>query len=387
MNKVIIVRYSEIHLKGKNRNFFEGLLKDNIKLAIKKYNAKVERIPGRYMVYDFEESNLQRIVSELAKVAGIFSYSVATEVNSNYDDIKDEAICQMIECSGTFKVDVNRGDKKFPLNSMELARALGGDILKKNKSLKVDVVNPETKLFVDVRENQKTYIFSKIIYGMGGMPVESSGRGLLLLSGGIDSPVAGYMMAKRGVKLYAVHFHSFPYTSELAREKVEDLARKLVPYNAGNLTVFMVNMAKYQEAIKASCNDSYTITLLRRGMFRIAEKLAGQYKLDMIITGENLGQVASQTIESMSVVENVLISDRPVLRPLVAFDKADIITLSKKIDTYDLSIKPYEDCCTVFLPDSPITKPRLDHVEEEENKFNYHDLLDEAFAQVEVVKF
>ena len=387
MNKVIIIRYSEIHLKGKNRGFFETLLRENIRRALQKFDVRVERIPGRYMVSGFEERNTQRILGELSKIAGIFSYSVANEVNSTVEDIGQEVLSQAADIVGTFKVDVNRGDKTFPLNSMELAKVLGGEVLRKYHNLKVDVTNPQTKICVDVRENKKTYIFSQVIYGMGGMPVESSGTGLLLLSGGIDSPVAGYMMAKRGVKLYAVHFHSYPYTSELAREKVEDLARKLVPYNAGDITVFMVNMAKYQETIHSNCNDSYTITLLRRGMFRIAERIAERYNISMLITGENLGQVASQTIESMSVVENVLISNKPIIRPLIAFDKSDIITLSKKIDTYDLSIKPYEDCCTVFLPDSPVTKPRLDKVEDEEKKFDYISLLDDSYNQIEIVKF
>ena len=386
MEKVIIVRYSEIHLKGKNRGFFENLLQENIKNALFKYNAKVEKIPGRYMISGLSDSQLLRATEDLKKIAGIFSFSIATEVLSTYQDICNEVLVQSKDLVGTFKVDVNRGDKQFAINSMELAKMLGGEILKNNKNLKVDVNNPDIKVFVDIRENKKSYVFSKVVYGMGGMPVGSSGNGLLLLSGGIDSPVAGYMMAKRGVKLTAVHFHSYPYTSELAREKVEELAQKLVPYNAGSLRVYMVNVAKLQESIHANANDSYTITLLRRGMFRLAERLCSENNFSMIITGENLGQVASQTIESMTVVESVLKSV-PVLRPLVAFDKSDIVTLSKKIDTYDLSIKPYEDCCTVFLPDSPVTKPRLDNTMREEEKIAWQELLEEAYASIEVVDF
>jgi len=386
MEKVIIVRYSEIHLKGKNRSFFEDLLKNNIKNVVKKYNANISKIPGRYMISNFEEYDLPLIIESLHKIAGIFSFSVATEVNSTYDDIKAEAIMQMVNIDGTFKVEVNRGDKTFPLNSMQLAREIGGDILASNPQLKVDVVNPKTKLCIDVRENQKTYIFSEVFYGMGGMPVGSSGKGLLLLSGGIDSPVAGYMMAKRGTKLVAVHYHSFPYTSELARVKVEKLAQEITEYNGGGITVYMVNMAKYQETIHANCNDSYMITLLRRGMFRIAERITKENNIDMLITGENLGQVASQTIQSMTVVENV-VKDVPILRPLVAFDKTDIISIAKKIGTYETSIEPYEDCCTVFLPDNPVTKPRLLMVEKEEEKFDWQTLLEEAFNSIEVVKF
>ena len=385
MNKVIIVRYSEIHLKGKNRSFFEDLLKNNIKNVVKKYNANVTKIPGRYMITGFEQYDLPLILESLQKIAGIFSFSVATEVDSTYENIKVEAVSQMAEVAGTFKVEVNRGDKTFALNSMQLAREIGGEILKTNHNLKVDVVNPQTKLCIDVRENQKTYIFSEVIYGMGGMPVGSSGKGLLLLSGGIDSPVAGYMMAKRGTKLVAVHYHSFPYTSELARVKVEKLAELLTDYNGGNLTVYMVNMAKYQESIHANCNNSYMITLLRRGMFRIAEKIAKNNDIQMLITGENLGQVASQTIQSMTVVEDVVFST-PVLRPLIAFDKTDIISVAKKINTYQTSIEPYEDCCTVFLPDNPVTKPRIANVEAEEAKFDWQTLLEEAYNSIEIVK-
>jgi len=386
MAKVIIVRYSEIHLKGKNRSFFENLLHTNIKNALFKYNAKVEKIPGRYMVSCLSDTQILRAAEDLKKIAGIFSFSVATEVNSTYQDICEEVLFQSQSMTGTFKVDVNRGDKQFEINSMDLARKLGGEVLRVNKNLKVDVVNPETKIFVDIRENKKSYIFSKVIYGMGGMPIGSAGDGLLLLSGGIDSPVAGYMMTKRGVKLAAVHFHSYPYTSELAREKVEELAQKLVPYNAGSLRVYMVNVAKLQEAIHSSANDSYTITLLRRGMFRLAERLCKENNFSMIITGENLGQVASQTIESIHVVESV-VEDTPILRPLVAFDKTDIISLSKKIDTYDLSIKPYEDCCTVFLPESPVTRPRLENTLREEDKMAWPQLLEEAYSTLEIVDF
>lgn len=386
MAKVIIARYSEIHLKGKNRSFFENLLLENIKNALFKYNAKVEKIPGRYMISGLNDSQIIRATEDLKKIAGIFSFSVCTEVESEYSAIASEALLQTKDISGTFKVDVNRGDKTFEINSMELAKKLGGEILKANHNLKVDVNNPQTKIFVDIRENHKTYVFSQIIYGMGGMPVGSSGNGLLLLSGGIDSPVAGYMVAKRGVKLASVHFYSYPYTSELAKEKVEDLAKKLVPYNAGSMTVYMVNVAKLQEQIHANCNDSYTITLLRRGMFRIAERIAKENGYSMLITGENLGQVASQTIESMTVVENVL-NGTVVIRPLVAFDKNDIISLSKKIDTYDLSIKPYEDCCTVFLPDSPITKPKLENTIREEDKIMWQQLLEDAYSNIEIIEF
>lgn len=386
MNKVILVRYSEIHLKGKNRGFFEDLLKNNLKLALKEFNVSVCKIPGRYEITGFNIEDTKSILNAIGKVAGVFSYSVASEVNSIYEEIKAESIEQLKDYSGTFKVFVNRGDKKFALNSMQLAREIGGDILDANKNLSVDVVNPMHKLNIDLRENQKTYIFVDTYYGMGGMPVGSSGKGLLLLSGGIDSPVAGYQMAKRGVKLIAVHYHSFPYTSQLARVKVEKLAQKLVEYNAGSLTVYMVNMAKYQETIHANCDNSYMITLLRRGMYKIAERVAQENGIEMLITGENLGQVASQTIQSITVVEDVL-KTIPVMRPLIAYDKSEIVEVSKKIDTYQTSIEPYEDCCTVFLPDNPVTKPRLANTLKEESKFSSEELLNEAYQSMEVIKF
>lgn len=386
MDKVIIVRYSEIHLKGKNRSFFEDLLKNNLKSALSKFNAKVVKIPGRYEVFGFNESDQNKILTAISKVAGVFSYSVATEVTSTYDAIKEEVISQTKNYSGTFKVFVNRGDKKFPLNSMQLAKEIGGEVLRSNKLLNVDVVNPQHKINIDIRENGKSYIFVDVYYGMGGMPVGSSGKGLLLLSGGIDSPVAGYMMAKRGTKIVAVHYHSYPYTSELAKLKVENLAKILTDYNGGEIVVHMVNMAKYQETIHTNCDDSYMITLLRRGMFKIAERIAKDNNIDMIITGENLGQVASQTIQSMTVVENV-VKDVPVLRPLIAFDKSDIVNIAKKIDTYQTSIQPYEDCCTVFLPDNPVTKPRLVNTIKEEQKINFDALLEEAYVSKEIVKF
>ena len=220
--------------------------------------------------------------------------------------------------------------------------------------------------------------------GVGGMPVGSAGQGLLLLSGGIDSPVAGYMMAKRGTKLKALHFHSFPYTSQLARLKVEELAAKIAEYNTGELEIYMCPMTKYQEEINKNCRDIYNITLLRRAMFRIAERLCKENNLKMIITGESLGQVASQTIESMTVVGNV-VEDVQIMRPLIAFDKQDTIEIAKKIDTYETSIRPYEDCCTIFVPDNPVTKPKKENVELEENKLKWEELIEEAYNSIETV--
>ncbi len=384
MNNVILVRYGEIFLKGKNRKFFEDLLKNNIKNALKSINFVLNKIPGRLMISDYEMQNEAKIISILSKQAGIFSVSPAISIDTNKSDIVNKCIELMEDEIGTFKVVTNRADKTFETPSMEFSRQVGGAILKANNDLKVDVHNPEVVVNVDIRENKKTYIFTKTVMGIGGMPVGSAGEGLLMLSGGIDSPVAGYMMAKRGAKLKALHFHSFPYTSELARLKVEELAEKLAVYNGGELEIYMCPMTAYQEAINEHCRNIYNITLLRRAMFRIAERLCKENSLQMIITGESLGQVASQTIESMSVVGDV-VNDIQIMRPLVAFDKQDTIEISRKIDTYEISIRPHEDCCTVFVPDNPVTKPKLEYVKKEENRFDFEKLIDEAYNKIEKV--
>lgn len=385
MSKAILVRYGEIFLKGKNRKFFEDCLKNNIENALLGLNCAVFKISGRFMVEGYNPKDEQRIINIITKQAGVFSVSPTVCIDTDKAKIVD-LVKELTEDEiGTFKVVTNRADKTFEPNSMEFSRWLGGVILKNNNDLKVDVLKPDFVVSVDIRENKKTYIFTKTFMGVGGMPVGSAGKGLLLLSGGIDSPVAGFMMAKRGTKLQALHFHSFPYTSELARLKVEELAVKIAEYNAGDLEIYMCPMTHYQEEINRNCKDIYNITLLRRAMFRIAERLCKEKGLQMIITGENLGQVASQTIESMTVVGNV-VDDIQIMRPLIAFDKQEIIEVSKKIDTYDISIRPYEDCCTVFVPDNPVTKPRLSSVEEEEKKMDYEALIDEAYSKIEVVK-
>lgn len=385
MKKVILIRFGEIFLKGKNRGYFERTLIKNIDEALLKFNLKVSQIPGRYIIENYLEENEFEIVEKLKKVPGIFSFSVAYAVPTVLENISETAIQIMSELSGTFKVSTNRADKKtLALNSMEISAKIGGDILKNNKNLSVDVKNPKFVLNIDIRENKETYIYEEVIYGVGGMPVGTSSTGLLLLSGGIDSPVAGYMMAKRGVKVFAVHFHSFPYTSNFAREKVEKLAKIISAYT-GDLTVYMVSVAKLQEQIHANCNDSYMITLLRRGMFTIAERLCKKYGQKMIITGESLGQVASQTIESMSVVSNV-VKSTPILRPLVAFDKYETIDIAKKIGTFETSIEPFEDCCTVFLPENPTIKPELEKVLKEQNKIDFNALIEESLASLEIVE-
>lgn len=384
MEKVILIRFGEIFLKGKNRGFFEKALFNNIKKSIENVNAEVMKVPGRFMVQGYTEDDEVEIIDRLLKVAGIFSISPAIYFETNVENIENNAIGLMSDLCGTFKVSTNRADKKFPLNSMEISREIGGKILASNKNLKVDINNPQYILNIDLRENGKTFMFEKTLLGVGGMPVGTSGSGLVLLSGGIDSPVAVYMMAKRGVKISAVHFHSYPYTSNFAREKVEDLAKILTGFT-GDMTIYMVSMTELQEQINAHCDISYMITLLRRGMFTIAERLCKKYGKKMIITGESLGQVASQTIESMTVVSEV-VKSTPIIRPLVAFDKWETIDIAKKIGTFETSIKPFEDCCTVFLPDSPVVRPELYKVQREQNKIDFDAILDRAMESIEVVE-
>ncbi len=382
MNKVVIIRYSEIHLKGKNKGYFERLLGDNIKHSLKDLNFKYVKIPARYLIEDFNEEDLDEIISRLQKVSGIHSISVAILVPSEKEIIYQTALDLCKDKVGTFKVDTNRADKKFPIPSVELSRELGGLILSKYaKNLSVKIKNPDFCVNIDIRESGDTLIFTDVIKCMGGMPVGGGGKGLLLLSGGIDSPVAGYMMAKRGMKLKALHFHSYPYTSDQAKEKVIDLAKKLSLY-AGDIELYVVSVTKIQEAIHENCSEELMITMLRRFMMRIAERLAKSIGAQAIITGESLGQVASQTIESLTT-SNAVIENLPVLRPLIAFDKLDIIAIAEKIDTFETSILPYEDCCTVFLPKFPAIKPRLDKVEKEEQNLNVDELINEAFTNIE----
>ena len=267
---------------------------------------------------------------------------------------------------------------------MDYSRLAGEYILDSNANLSVDLHNPDTALNIDIRENGKTYIFTETVMCCGGMPVSSGGNGLLLLSGGIDSPVAGFMMAKRGVKLSALHFESFPYTSRQAKEKTLSLAKIISEYNGG-MTVYSCNIAKIQDAIHEHCDPDYMITLVRRFMLRIAERLAKEKNLACLISGESLAQVASQTMESITTISSAISGELPFFRPLIGFDKSETIEISRKIGTYDISIKPFDDCCTVFLPKSPVTRPKKERVLREENRIDVNALVDEAYKNIEVI--
>lgn len=383
MEKVILVRYGEIHLKGKNRWMFDDMLLENMKHATKDFNVKIERVSGRYLVKGYKESKEKALIARLENVAGLYSVSPAIEFPHDQNTLKQVALDLVKEYSGTFKVETNRADKTYAMNSMEVSRDVGGFILAKNKNVTVDIHHPQKTIQIDIRENGKTYVFLDIYHCVGGLPVGSAGKGLLLLSGGIDSPVAGYMMAKRGVKLAALHFHSYPYTSLQAKEKVLDLAKVVSKYN-GSMRVYVVSFTAIQEAIHEHCDPDFMITIMRRFMMRVAEYICKKEGYQMIITGESLGQVASQTIESMTVIGNV-IQDIPLLKPLVAFDKVDTIEISKKIGAFDISIQPYEDCCTVFLPKTPVTRPKLAKTLREEQRLDVEALMEKALQDIEII--
>ena len=380
--KVIIIRYSEIHLKGNNRDFFESILISNIKHVLSDYAYQFGRSNARYVIRNFDENYTEQILDAVKNVFGVYSVSPAEEVPSTYEDISSAAL-SMAPVYGTFKVNTNRADKRFPIPSMKLSADIGGKILEQNPTLKVDLFHPDTVVSIDIRENGKTFVYSEVIKGVNGMPIGTAGKGIIMLSGGIDSPVAMYMMAKRGMTLRSVHFHSFPYTSMQAKQKVLDLAKIVKKYTL-HMTVDVVSFTEIQTAIHEKCPEEYMITIMRRFMMRIAEKLAQKHGAGAVITGESLGQVASQTLESITSTNSV--ATLPVFRPLIGFDKDEIIEIAQKIGTFETSILPYEDCCTIFLPKKPVTKPRLSAVLKVESALDVETLVNNALQNIEVVE-
>lgn len=384
MEHVIIIRYAEIHLKGKNRGYFERVFAANMEKSLKGIRHEIRRRSGRYLVENFGEGDVDKIVKKLSKVFGVHSLSVGYKVKADMDEIFHAAQAAA-DSFGSFKVETHRADKTFYLNSPQISAQIGGRLLDSNKNLTVDVHEPDFIINIDVREDGTALVFNKFIKCADGMPVGTAGRGLLLMSGGIDSPVAGHMIAKRGMKIDCLHFHSYPYTNMQARQKVIDLAKILSEYNCG-IKLSIISVKEIQEEIHRHCNGAYMVTLLRRFMMRLAERLAKQDGDQCIITGESLGQVASQTIEGMTS-SNSVIESMPVLRPLCGFDKNEIIERSRDIGAYEVSIRPYEDCCTVFLPDYPIIKPKPADVLAEEAKLDVEKLLDNAFATLEINEY
>ena len=379
MEKVVIIRYAEIHLKGKNRGYFERVFSVNLEKALKGIRHELRRMSGRYLVAAFAEEEADEILSRVARVFGVHSYSLGYLVDNDMESLLAAAklVCPQ---SGTFKVDTHRGDKKYPLTSMQLNAEVGAKLIEAFPALTVDVHAPQGYVYLDIRDGGKALVFGTFEEGANGMPVGTSGKGLLLISGGIDSPVAGYMMAKRGMHVHCLHFHSYPYTNMQAKEKVEELAKILSPYTCGT-RLYCVSVTHIQEEIHRKCAEELMVTLLRRFMFRIAEIVASRHGIQCLITGESLGQVASQTMEGITSSNAVV--TLPVLRPLIGFDKEEIIVRAKKIGTYETSVLPYEDCCTVFLPEYPAIKPKLSFIEEEEKKLDIEGLVAEALATLE----
>ena len=378
MKKVILIKYGELTTKKDNRKFFIKILRNNILDKLSDYNIAVTDDYYR-MFIEVNEDDIDSITSKLKCIFGIHEIAVCyKDENVTEEEIKKVSLMVMKEedfC--TFKVETKRSDKSFPVKSMDMNNIIGSLILK-NIECKVDVHNPEIILNIEIRR-EGFYIYTKGIKCLGGYPVGTLGRGLLMLSGGIDSPVAGYMTIKRGVELYYLYFESRPHTSIEARNKVRDLARKLEKYNT-NGKLMVVNFTKIQETIYKNLDTTYLITIMRRMMYRIAERVAKKNKCLAIVNGESVGQVASQTLASMIAVNDV--TNYPILRPLCSFDKLEI---SKKIDTYDKSILPYEDCCTVFVPRHPVINPNLKHIYSEEAKIDFDTLINEAVNTIEVV--
>jgi len=385
--KVFIVRCGEVALKGMNKPYFERKLVERIKKNTSKFDdVEVTRQEGLIFVRASQSVDTMAFAGEISKVFGVASVSPALEAASTMEAVS-EAACEymqkLIDEKGikTFKVEAKRADKAFPVKSPEIARIVGAKILVHCKVLKVDVHNPDCFLYVDVRRDQ-SYIYEQKIAGFGGLPLGTNGKGLVLLSGGIDSPVAAFMMAKRGMIIEAVHFHSYPYTSERAQQKVEDLGKIIASY-CGAFKLHVINLLPIQEQIAEKCPEEEMTILTRRFMMKIAEKLAAETDSDMLITGENLGQVASQTAQSLVVTDASV--TMPVMRPLIAMDKVDIMDKAKEIGTFETSIQPYEDCCTVFLPKHPTTKPKLEKILASESKLECESLMQDAISKKEMV--
>ena len=381
VEKLILIKYGELTTKKDNRKTFIKTLETNIKNKIKNLYTNITKTMSR-MYITYEEINEEEILKNLTKIFGIHSIVICDKVNTNEDEIKNKVLEILKEKQfKTFKVSTKRSDKTFPHTSMEFNNVIGGLVLK-NFECKVDVHNPELNLEIEIRQ-EGTFIYNKEIRGLGGYPVGIQGKGLLMLSGGIDSPVAGYLSLKRGVNIECLYFESPPHTSLNAKNKVLKLAEILNDYS-GTIKVHVVPFTKIQEEIYKNIPGNYNITIMRRMMYRIAEKYAKRRNCKILINGESIGQVASQTLNSMVVINNV--TNMPVIRPVACLDKLEIIEISKSINTYETSILPYEDCCTIFVPKHPVINPSLETAIEYENLINYEELINECIKNIETIK-
>lgn len=388
MKEVILCKYGEVILKGANRSDFEAkMLKQLRQRARRIGNYNVFYSQSTVYIEPLDEESIDRIDDMVYQAKHVFgfvgvsrAFACKKDMNEILEVIKNH-LSERLKGYKTFKAEAKRSDKKFPMKSPDIAAEVGGAVLASVPKIKVDIHNPDVIVRVEIRDKE-AFIHAGQEKGAGGIPYGCSGRGLLLLSGGIDSPVAGYMMAKRGVQLEAIHFESFPYTSERAKEKVLDLAKILTNYTM-RLRVHVVSLTKIQELLRDNCEEEYFTLLLRRYMMAISLKLAYKYDCEAIITGESLGQVASQTMKAINVTNSM--SDIPIFRPLIGMDKEEIIQISRKIGAFETSVLPYEDCCTVFTPRHPRTRPELDKVIEQENKLDFNALVDEAFETKETI--
>ncbi len=376
----ILVRFGDLTLKGKNQNTFLRALYKLIECKLKGLQVEIENRHDRVYIH-LNNEDVNKVIERLNLVSGISSYSLVVKCSTDIDDIKNNALALMKERVTTktsFKVNSRRADKSFPLHSMELTKVISSYVLRNHSDLVVDVHNPSVELNIEIRNNA-CYLYNTNIKALGGYPVGIAGKGLLMLSGGIDSPVAGFLAMKQGVDIECIHFESTPLTSIESAQKVVDLVKKLAKYAPNNkIMVHMVPFKELHMALLDNVPESYNITIMRRMMYRIATKLAIEKNCLCIINGESVGQVASQTLGSMNTINSV--TNYPILRPLCTYDKQDIINISRKIDCYDLSIKPFEDCCTVYVPKAPATSPKIEKALEYEKLFDYESLVNEAVA-------
>ena len=383
MKKIILIKYGELTTKKANRNLFINILTQNIKNSLKNYKIKLTKNRVRMFIEVENDNELEEIIEKLTKIFGIHSIVICYKTNNNIENIKNNIleITKNMDFK-TFKVVTKRSNKEFPIKSMDFNNIIGGLLLKNKPNIKVDVHNPDYTLKIEIRENN-TYIYSKEIEAAGGYPVGVAGKGILMLSGGIDSPVAGYMAMKRGIKLECLYFESPPHTSPQALNKVKKLVEILSEYQP-DIKLHIINFTNIQENIYKNINPNYMITIMRRMMYRITDKIREKNKALVIINGESVGQVASQTLNSMYVINNV--TTTPIIRPVACLDKIEIIEIAKKINTYETSILPYEDCCTIFLPKHPVINPKLSNCLEYENLLNYQQLIEEAITNIQTIK-
>lgn len=377
MKQLIMIKYAELTTKKDNKGFFVRILKENIISALEGLDFEIKTNFARAYIYTEDISDA---VERLKKVSGIHEIIKCYESDDiDFDKIKDNSLNLLKEKEfKTFKVETKRSIKTYPHSSMEISRLVGGYLLKNIPNIKVDVKNPDILFNIELRDN-KVYYFYETFKALGGYPVGSLGKGLLMLSGGIDSPVAAFLASRRGIKLEYIYFDSPPHTSTLARNKVVDLAKKLKSYT-GNTVIHVVNFTKIQEEILKKCPHDYLVTLMRRMMYKISEEVALKNKCLALFNGESIGQVASQTLTSMSVINSVV--KIPVIRPLATYDKLDIIKISEDIGTYEISIRPYEDCCTVFVPKHPVINPSLKKVLEAEENLDIDSLIKDAISNM-----